>query len=164
MKINEISNISGFLLTPNPESRPDIFQASYLAFKLISADKCPVQNLNKAKKPSFDDISMEASPISQTKVSQPTTLAISKPQQQFPVNSGKSGNAGVAPAPPSSGANASTTNTSVASGTNTSVAPRQRPRGNANPGGIKAVPIPPLPSPNQPKAGNKRVRSNLNAL
>ena len=170
-----IFSISGFLLTPNPELRPDIFQASYLAFKLQASEvKCPVQNLNKAKKPSFDDISMEVAkaPISEapksmtttTKVSQPSSLAISKQtQQQFPVNSGKSSGASTLEAsasstPASSVVAASGATTSVASGggTNTSVAPRQRPRGNANPGagGIKAVPIPTLPSPNQPpKAG-----------
>ena len=101
-----------------------------------------------------------------TKVSQPSSLAISKQtQQQFPVNSGKSSGASTLEAASASStpassvvANASGATTSVASGggTNTSVAPRQRPRGNANPGagGIKAVPIPTLPSPNQPpKAG-----------
>ena len=99
-----------------------------------------------------------------TKVSQPSSLAISKQtQQQFPVNSGKSSGASTLEAsasstPASSVVAASGATTSVASGggTNTSVAPRQRPRGNANPGagGIKAVPIPTLPSPNQPpKAG-----------
>lgn len=172
-----------YLLTPNPELRPDIFQASYLAFKLQASEgKCPVQNLNKAKKPSFDDISMEVAkaPISEapksmtttTKVSQPSSLAISKQtQQQFPVNSGKSSGASTLEASASSTpassvvANASGATTSVASGggTNTSVAPRQRPRGNANPGagGIKAVPIPTLPSPNQPpKADVSRVSNN----
>ena len=103
----------------------------------------------------------EAAPTT-SKVSQPSSLAISKQtQQQFPVNSGKSGGGSASNATP---ANASSTPSSVVAaattssggGTNTSVAPRQRPRGNANPGagGIKAVPIPTLPSPNQaPKAG-----------
>ena len=86
------------------------------------------------------------------KVSQPSTLAI-KPQQQFPVNSGSLSGANA-----SSAASASIAAASAASTTSTSVAAgkavaRQRPRGSANPGGIKAVPIPPLPSPNQPKAG-----------
>ena len=52
--------LSGYLLTPDPDQRPDIYQASYLAFKLNDPSvKCPVQNLNKVKKPSFDDISLE---------------------------------------------------------------------------------------------------------
>ena len=52
--------ISGYLLTPDPDQRPDIYQASYLAFKLNDPSvKCPVQNLNKVKKISFDDISLE---------------------------------------------------------------------------------------------------------
>ena len=35
-----------YLLTPCVESRPDIFQASCLAFKLRGKSQCPVQNLN----------------------------------------------------------------------------------------------------------------------
>ena len=42
-----ISISLGYLLTPNPETRPDIYQASYLTFKLKNpSEKCPVQNLN----------------------------------------------------------------------------------------------------------------------
>ena len=52
--------LAGYLLTPDPDQRPDIYQASYLAFKLNDPSvKCLVQNLNKVKKPSFDDISLE---------------------------------------------------------------------------------------------------------
>ena len=105
----------------------------------------------------------KSSKVDKAKVSQPSTLAI-KPQQQFPVNSGSlsganapSASASVAAASASASASASSASV-VASGTNTSVAPRQRPRGNANPGGIKAVPIPPLPSPNQPKAGKNNQK------
>ena len=36
-----------FCLTTDPLQRPDIYQASYLAFKLKNPqEKCPVQNLN----------------------------------------------------------------------------------------------------------------------
>lgn len=157
------------LLTPNPESRPDIFQASYLAFKLKNpTEKSPVQNLNKAKKPSFDDISMEVptstqetkTKVDNSKVSSqhPSTLAV-KPQQQFQVNSASLSGSGSA-VTSASAASIVASGASGASGTNTSVAPRQRPRGSANPGGIKAVPIPPLPSPNQPKADASRVSNN----
>lgn len=35
----------GFILNPDPDSRPDIFQVSFAAFKLREVD-CPVPNLN----------------------------------------------------------------------------------------------------------------------
>ena len=67
-EINFFLLFLGYLLTPDPELRPDIYQASYLAFKIFdSNNKCPVQNLNKAKKPCFEDISLENSAESTTK-------------------------------------------------------------------------------------------------
>ena len=123
----------------------------------------------KAKKPNFDDISLEIQaedasdkcvtstpsatitvPTKNDKNSESISNSSSaglavKPSPQFPVNSGSSK---LAPL----------TNSS------TSVAPRQRPRGSANPAAVTAlppaaasgkttVPLPPLPSPSQPKAG-----------
>ena len=41
-------HILGYLLTPSLETRPDIFQVSFLAFKL-AGKKNPVQNLNVSK-------------------------------------------------------------------------------------------------------------------
>ena len=35
---------AGFVLNPDPENRPDIFQVSYAAFKLRGLD-CPVPNV-----------------------------------------------------------------------------------------------------------------------
>jgi hypothetical protein len=37
-----------YLLTPDPDLRPDIFQAAYLAFQLQGV-KSPIQNLNVRK-------------------------------------------------------------------------------------------------------------------
>lgn len=37
--------ISGYMLEPDPDKRPDIYQVSYLAFKLTRRE-CPVPNVN----------------------------------------------------------------------------------------------------------------------
>jgi hypothetical protein len=37
--------IAGYMLEPDPDKRPDIFQVSFVAFSLIGKD-CPVQNLH----------------------------------------------------------------------------------------------------------------------
>ncbi len=36
-------SISGYMLEPDPDIRPDIYQVSYFSFKLARKD-CPVQN------------------------------------------------------------------------------------------------------------------------
>ena len=36
---------SGYMLEPDPEQRPDIYQVSYFAFRLARRE-CPVQNVN----------------------------------------------------------------------------------------------------------------------
>ena len=43
--VNVVIHSLGYLLTPSLETRPDIFQVSFLAFKL-AGKKNPVQNLN----------------------------------------------------------------------------------------------------------------------
>ena len=54
-----------FVVTTQLQLPRDI---KYLAFKIFdSNNKCPVQNLNKAKKPCFEDISLENSAESTTK-------------------------------------------------------------------------------------------------
>ena len=45
---NYIFPILGYILTPSPDIRPDIFQVSFLAFN-IAGKKNPVQNLNVSK-------------------------------------------------------------------------------------------------------------------
>lgn len=37
--------VSGYMLEPDPEKRPDIYQVSYFAFKLARRE-CPVPNLH----------------------------------------------------------------------------------------------------------------------
>ncbi|XP_059523562.1 BMP-2-inducible protein kinase isoform X6 [Myotis daubentonii] len=41
----------GFMLEPDPERRPDIFQVSYFAFKFAKKD-CPISNINNSSIPS----------------------------------------------------------------------------------------------------------------
>jgi AP2-associated kinase len=45
-----------YMLEPDPEKRPDIFQVSYLAFTLAQRP-CPVNNLNNSPVPSFANLS-----------------------------------------------------------------------------------------------------------
>lgn len=40
-----LSIFTGYMLEPDQEQRPDIFQVSYFAFKLAKKD-CPVSNIN----------------------------------------------------------------------------------------------------------------------
>nr|XP_018905548.1 PREDICTED: serine/threonine-protein kinase sel-5 [Bemisia tabaci] len=74
-----------YLLEPDPDKRPDIFQASYVAFTI--ADKeCPVQNLHKSPVP---DVSKLSRPLmeSELKRQQPavTKPVAPKPNVALPV-------------------------------------------------------------------------------
>ena len=44
---NKLLQLIGYMLTPDPNERPDIYQVSKLAFQLAEL-KCPVSNLNKS--------------------------------------------------------------------------------------------------------------------
>ncbi|EEB19902.1 Actin-regulating kinase, putative [Pediculus humanus corporis] len=48
-----------YMLEPDQEKRPDIFQVSYLAF-LIAGKECPVQNLHKSPVPSLENLEVPA--------------------------------------------------------------------------------------------------------
>ncbi|XP_042534044.1 BMP-2-inducible protein kinase isoform X1 [Dipodomys spectabilis] len=48
---HDIHCLIRFMLEPDPEHRPDIFQVSYFAFKLAKKD-CPVSNINNSSIPS----------------------------------------------------------------------------------------------------------------
>lgn len=41
----QLNRVSGYMLEPHPEKRPDIYQVSYFAFKLARRE-CPVPNLH----------------------------------------------------------------------------------------------------------------------
>ena len=42
--IMDFSSLSGYMLEVDPDKRPDIFQAAYLAFRLTGRE-CPIPNL-----------------------------------------------------------------------------------------------------------------------
>ncbi|RZF41423.1 hypothetical protein LSTR_LSTR000137 [Laodelphax striatellus] len=44
-----------YMLEPDPEKRPDIFQVSYVAFSILGKE-CPVQNLHKTPTPVLDQL------------------------------------------------------------------------------------------------------------
>lgn len=41
-------SFKGYMLEPDPDKRPDIYQVSYFAFKLAKKD-CPVQNVQVSR-------------------------------------------------------------------------------------------------------------------
>ncbi|XP_034944817.1 AP2-associated protein kinase 1 isoform X3 [Chelonus insularis] len=50
-----LHNLIRYMLEPDPDLRPDIFQVSTIAFQLYGKE-CPVQNLNKVPTPSLDSL------------------------------------------------------------------------------------------------------------
>lgn len=42
-------SFKGYMLEPDPDKRPDIYQVSYFAFKLAKKE-CPVQNVQVSSK------------------------------------------------------------------------------------------------------------------
>ncbi|XP_039277735.1 serine/threonine-protein kinase ppk29 [Nilaparvata lugens] len=44
-----------YMLEPDPDKRPDIFQVSYVAFSILGKD-CPVQNLHKSPTPALEQL------------------------------------------------------------------------------------------------------------
>jgi len=112
-----------YLLTPNAEKRPDIYQAASLAFQLRSGDlACPVQNLHHLPVPQFSSLSSPmGAPIP---ASQEGTAILQPPERSTqpttPVKSGLAKAPLVAPQPPSYSPGDS--------GSTTSVAPRSRPK------------------------------------
>jgi len=109
-----------YLLTPNADERPDVYQAASLAFQLRAPEgsKCPVQNLHHLSVPSFSSLSSSSTSASKPLpnpncVPQPSANTTTNP----PVTPVKGGVK--APPPP----------TSLTPGeTTTSVAPRSRPK------------------------------------
>nr|CAD7428631.1 unnamed protein product [Timema monikensis] len=51
----EIHCLIRFMLEPDPDKRPDIFQVSFVAFTICGKD-CPVQNLHKSSAPSLEQL------------------------------------------------------------------------------------------------------------
>ena len=98
---NYIFLILGYILTPSPDIRPDIFQVSFLAFN-IAGKKNPVQNLNvstlsskriiyiyitdcsidiislfqKVSEPNFDNISVDSCGSNPEKACKPSTNVV----------------------------------------------------------------------------------------
>ncbi|XP_076365582.1 uncharacterized protein LOC143254379 isoform X2 [Tachypleus tridentatus] len=62
-----------YMLEPDPDKRPDIFQVSHLAFKMVGRDS-PVQNLHNSPLPSFEHL-----PIPQ--LESEARKAVTKPQR-----------------------------------------------------------------------------------
>ncbi|KAF5280987.1 hypothetical protein FQA39_LY05192 [Lamprigera yunnana] len=65
-----------YMLEPDPDQRPDIFQVSYIAFPLLGKEN-PVQNLNKAPIPILDELPIPQSE-SEAKKMQTQTKSVAK--------------------------------------------------------------------------------------
>lgn len=64
-----------YMLEPDPDRRPDIFQVSCIAFPLLGKEN-PVQNLNKAPVPVIDDLSI---PQTETEAKKTQIKSVTKP-------------------------------------------------------------------------------------
>jgi len=136
-----------YLLTPNADERPDVYQAASLAFQLRSPEsrKCPIQNLHNLPVPAFSSLSITGSPSPQspkpkqapgsssssTPSTSQGTAAASSPQALTPV---KGVGAGAKTAAPSL--------TLTPGETTTSVAPRSRPKAGGNNSLKGPIPLP----------------------
>jgi len=58
----DLHKLIKYLLNPNPDLRPDIYQAATLAFQIAGKKKCPIQNLHHKEVPSLSSLNMENSP------------------------------------------------------------------------------------------------------
>lgn len=76
-----------YMLEPDPDKRPDIYQVSSVAFKL--ADKeCPVKNINKSMEPNINNFPL---PLSETeaKILKQQQAALQQQQRQAQLNAAK---------------------------------------------------------------------------
>uniref|UniRef100_A0A4W3H1W7 AP2-associated protein kinase 1-like n=1 Tax=Callorhinchus milii TaxID=7868 RepID=A0A4W3H1W7_CALMI len=70
---NEMHCLIRYMLEPDPDKRPDIYQVSFFAFKL-SGKACPVKNINNALIPAKMPVPIKASEVAAKKSQQRTRL------------------------------------------------------------------------------------------
>ncbi|CAB4057563.1 AAK [Lepeophtheirus salmonis] len=116
---DKLHKLIRYLLTPDVEERPDIFQATYLTYS-IAEKECPLQNLNNADVPHFDNISL-IDP-SDTKVNQVgSTLKLKSTESKRSVHDDRSDTPTIE--------------------NKTTITPRQRPKANKSASGSHTLPI-----------------------
>ncbi|XP_057337940.1 BMP-2-inducible protein kinase isoform X2 [Microplitis mediator] len=71
-----LHNLIRYMLEPDPDLRPDIFQVSSIAFQ-IQGKECPVQNLYKVGTPTID--ALPTAPIESESIKRSASIKISKP-------------------------------------------------------------------------------------
>ena len=113
-----------YLLTPSVSERPDIYQASYLAFQLRSK-KTPIQNLHHLACPDWAELSLKLSPATTS--------------QKPPAAASSSTSATAAPPAAAASSGFSSPRAGPVEPSVTSVQPRSRPKGAA---GLKTLPLP----------------------
>lgn len=113
-----------YMLEPDTDKRPNIFQVCEIAFKLCSKEN-PVQNLHKLAAPVLDQLQV---PLFESE------------SKRLAINSGISGISTVS-------AKLTQKNSAASLESGTSVAPRQRPKANVQPSQILPLVLPPSPLP-----------------
>ena len=124
--LQNLHKLIRYLLTPSVSERPDIYQASYLAFQLRSK-KTPIQNLHHLACPDWAELSLKLSPA--------TTTSSQKP----PAAASSSTSATAAPPAAAASSGFSSPRAGPVEPSVTSVQPRSRPKGAA---GLKTLPLP----------------------
>ncbi|KAK0096963.1 hypothetical protein PV326_003765 [Microctonus aethiopoides] len=71
-----LHNLIRYMLEPDPDLRPDIFQVSVIAFQLQGKD-CPVQNLYKVPTPTIEILPI--APIESESIKRSASIKIAKP-------------------------------------------------------------------------------------
>ncbi|CAF0799357.1 unnamed protein product [Brachionus calyciflorus] len=71
----QLNQLINYMLDPDPNKRPDIFQVSYLAFYL-SQKQCPVKNIHNSEIPNFSAIQ---APLTESEWKKSTNHQIKKP-------------------------------------------------------------------------------------
>ncbi|XP_074605207.1 uncharacterized protein LOC141858380 [Brevipalpus obovatus] len=92
-----IHTLIRYMLEPDPDKRPDIYQVSSIAFKLASRD-CPVDNPNNSTLPNIDKLPV---PLSETeaKILKQQQAALQQQQRQAQLNAAKAQAEGTSVAP-----------------------------------------------------------------
>lgn len=86
-----------YMLEPDPEKRPDIFQVSSVTFKLANKE-CPVKNVNKSSEPNIDTLPVPPSET-EAKIMKQQQAALQQQQRQAQLQSAKLQSEGTSVAP-----------------------------------------------------------------
>ncbi|XP_052787321.1 BMP-2-inducible protein kinase-like isoform X2 [Mya arenaria] len=119
-----IHMLIGYMLTEDPEKRPDIFQVSHLAFQLARKN-CPVPNMNGAPIPDMRSLPV---PLTESEARE-----VKNPVRSASVSTSEGTSTIIAPRQRPKGQNSASTSAGIAPPVQTSIAPRRRPQAGSEP-------------------------------